>query len=131
MTLGVQVMSHQQALSQCDNYLRAMPGVAVVPTYDTAGSAKMIAEKGMTGSAAIASELAAETYGLEILAKNIEDDDVNFTRFLLLARSPVGVHIPPPMPTKTSVVSTLAVRIKPSLFPKPQCNVMRYIQRAC
>jgi prephenate dehydratase len=100
-------MSHQQALAQCDNYLRAMPGVECVPTYDTAGSAKMIADRNMTGCAAIASELAAQTYGLEVLATNIEDDDVNFTRFLLLARAPVGVHIPPPTPTKTSVVFTL------------------------
>lgn len=60
------VMSHQQALAQCDTYLRAMPGVERVPTYDTAGSAKMIAEKSMQGCAAIASELAAETYGLEV-----------------------------------------------------------------
>ncbi|KAG5178627.1 Trifunctional chorismate Mutase/Prephenate Dehydratase/Prephenate dehydrogenase [Tribonema minus] len=102
-----QVLSHQQALAQCDNYLRAMPGVERVPTYDTAGSAKMIAEKGMKGCAAIASELAAETYGLEVLATNIEDDHVNFTRFLLLARQPVGVFIAPPVPAKTSVVFTL------------------------
>ena len=57
-----------------------------VGTYDTAGSAKMIAEGKMEGCAAIASDLAAKTYGMEVLASNIEDDDVNFTRFLLLAR---------------------------------------------
>lgn len=57
-----------------------------VSTYDTAGSAKMIADGKMEDCAAIASDLAAETYGMEVLASNIEDDDVNFTRFLLLAR---------------------------------------------
>lgn len=60
--------------------------VEKVGTYDTAGSAKMIAEGKMEGCAAIASDLAAKTYGMEVLASNIEDDDVNFTRFLLLAR---------------------------------------------
>ncbi|CAN0324754.1 unnamed protein product, partial [Hapterophycus canaliculatus] len=80
------VMSHPQALAQCDNYLRGM-GVEKVGMYDTAGSAKIIAEGKMEGCAAIASDLAAEAYGMEVLASNIEDDDMNFTRFLLLARN--------------------------------------------
>ena len=57
--------------------------------YDTAGSAKIIAEQQLTDCAAIASELAAQHYGLEILEKNIEDDDSNFTRFLLLSRQSI------------------------------------------
>lgn len=60
--------------------------VEKVGMYDTAGSAKLIAEGKMEGCAAIASDLAAEAYGMEVLASNIEDDDMNFTRFLLLAR---------------------------------------------
>lgn len=62
-------------------------------TYDTAGSAKMIAEQGLKGCAAIASDLAAEAWGMEVLARNIEDDDVNFTRFLLLARQVTNFFI--------------------------------------
>jgi prephenate dehydratase len=100
------VMSHAQALAQCDNYLRGL-GVERKPVYDTAGSAKLIAEGKMQGVGAIASELAASTYGLEVLASNCEDDHVNFTRFLLLARAPVGVYMPSRMPAKTSIVFTL------------------------
>ena len=75
--------SHPQALAQCEGYLGKI-GLNAVKQYDTAGSAKMIAEKGLRHVAAIASELAATTYGLNILARRIEDDEGNFTRFLLL-----------------------------------------------
>ena len=56
---------------------------------------------------AIASELAGKTYGLECLDKSIEDDDSNFTRFLLLGRKGIGHHLTPDIPAKTSVVFTL------------------------
>ncbi|CAM9672850.1 unnamed protein product, partial [Phaeothamnion confervicola] len=68
----------------------------------------MIRDKGLRDCAAVASDLAAKTFGLEVLARNIEDDDVNFTRFLLLSREPAGVHLPPSVPAKTSVVFTVA-----------------------
>lgn len=97
------VMSHPQALAQCDNYLRRL-GVKPEPAYDTAGSAKLIKEQHLADCAAIASDLAAETYGLEILDNNIEDHDINFTRFLLLSRTSVSALIPPDMPAKTSIV---------------------------
>jgi len=76
--------SHPQALAQCEEYLTKL-GIKAVKQYDTAGSAKMIKEQGLTHVAAIASELAASTYGLNVLARRIEDDEGNFTRFLLLA----------------------------------------------
>jgi len=102
------VMSHPQALAQCDNYLRLWPGgVEKEGTYDTAGSAKMIKEKGLTDCAAIASDLAGITYGLDVLDTNIEDHDNNFTRFLLLGRQPVSSLIPPNTPAKTSIVFVL------------------------
>ena len=100
------VMSHPQALAQCDNYLRNM-GVAREATYDTAGSAKMIKDLNLTDCAAIASDLAAKTFGLEILDSNIEDSDNNFTRFILLGLKPVSAIIPPSMPAKTSIVFVL------------------------
>mmetsp|Transcript_18204 Transcript_18204/g.23985 ORF Transcript_18204/g.23985 Transcript_18204/m.23985 type:complete len:701 (+) Transcript_18204:119-2221(+) len=100
------VMSHPQALSQCDGYLRGL-GVEKVPKYDTAGSAKMIKEQNLVDCAAIASDIAAETYGMEVLESNIEDDECNFTRFLLLSRQPVNSYLSPQIAAKTSLVFTL------------------------
>ncbi len=109
-------LSHPQALAQCDNFLRAR-GITPVPMYDTAGSAKLIME-GHTdrdlpdnctpaNTAAIASDLAGKTYKLNCLEKAIEDDDSNFTRFLLLGRTGVSQHLNKQMKTKTSIVFTL------------------------
>jgi prephenate dehydratase len=81
------VMSHVQALGQCRNTLRRL-GLTPVPEADTAGSARMVAESGDDGVAAIASTLAAETYGLAILASDIEDEAHNTTRFVILAKDP-------------------------------------------
>ena len=100
------VMSHYQALAQCDNYLRSW-GVQKEATYDTAGSAKLIKENNLIDCAAIASELAGNTYGLDVLEKNIEDDDNNYTRFLLLSRTSVSSLISPSVQTKTSIVFVL------------------------
>ncbi|MBI4188385.1 MAG: prephenate dehydratase [Chloroflexi bacterium] len=78
------VYSHPQALGQCKNFLRHL-GAELVPTYDTAGSVKMIKDKGITDGAAIASNKAAEIYKMKILASGIEDNPNNFTRFFILA----------------------------------------------
>jgi len=107
-------ISHPQALAQCDNFLRGL-GITPVPTYDTAGSAKMIAEDSdkmppqctPDNTAAIASDLAAKTYGLNCLDIGIEDDDTNFTRFLLLSRTGLVEYLTKKIPAKTSVVFTL------------------------
>ena len=82
------VISHPQALAQCDHYLRALPGVTTAVVYDTAGSVKMVREQGDRTVAAMASRRAAEFYGMSILAEGIEDDPANFTRFLALATEP-------------------------------------------
>jgi len=79
------VYSHPQALAQCRNFLERS-GWDLIPTYDTAGSAKMIKEKALENAAAIASERAAELYGLEILAREIEDNPSNYTRFFVLSK---------------------------------------------
>lgn len=81
---GIKVVySHPQALAQCRNFVRSL-GAEPVVTYDTAGSAKMIKEKGLEDSAAIAGERAAKIYGLKVLKKGIEDYATNSTRFLIV-----------------------------------------------
>lgn len=79
------VYSHPQALAQCRNFLERS-GWELIPTYDTAGSAKMLKEKNLKDAAAIASERAAELYKLKILAKEIEDNPNNYTRFFVLSK---------------------------------------------
>ncbi len=83
------VISHPQALAQCDAYLREL-GVEVVATYDTAGSAKMIREEQLQGVAAVAGAGAAELYQLEILAHSIQTIKDNYTRFIALGREPAA-----------------------------------------
>ena len=78
------VHSHTQALGQCRRALQQL-GLRPVPEADTAGSARMVAEEGDPTKAAIASRLAAEIYGLDILKSDIEDAPHNTTRFLVLA----------------------------------------------
>jgi len=82
------VLSHPQALAQCDVYLRELR-VEIVAAYDTAGSAKLIREQELRGVAAVASARAAELYGLEILASGIQTIAGNYTRFVELNREPV------------------------------------------
>lgn len=79
------VYSHSQALEQCRQFI-SRNKLQAVPFYDTAGSAKMLAEKSITSTAAIASKLAAELYNLEIIKENIEDFNRNVTRFLVFSK---------------------------------------------
>ena len=81
------VLSHTQALGQCRRKLHEL-GLKPVPEADTAGSARMVKEAGDIELAAIASKLAAEIYGLEILASDVEDEIHNTTRFVVLAAEP-------------------------------------------
>jgi prephenate dehydratase len=81
------VQSHPMAILQCQEFLATLPNIQIVEASDTAESALEIAKRGLTGHAAIASKLAAETYGLEVLRENIETDRSNYTRFLTLCRS--------------------------------------------
>ena len=82
------VFSHPQALAQCERYVRTLPGVEVVATYDTAGSARLIRDGGLRDTAAIASARAAEIFGLDILKSGIQDFEDNITRFIVIAREP-------------------------------------------
>ncbi|MDP3880237.1 MAG: prephenate dehydratase [Dehalococcoidales bacterium] len=97
------VYSHPQALGQCKTYLRHL-GRELVPTYDTAGSVKMIKEKGITDGAAIASCRAADIYEMKVAASEIEDNPNNFTRFFILAKQ----DSPPSGNDKTSIVFSVS-----------------------
>jgi prephenate dehydratase len=97
------VCSHPQALAQCEAYLRSLSGVDIVATYDTAGSARLIADQGLRDTAAIASARAAEIFGLAVLASGIQEYSDNITRFLLVSRDPQ----PMGAPDKTSLVFAL------------------------
>jgi prephenate dehydratase len=100
------VMSHVQALGQCRNTLRKL-GLKPIPEADTAGSARMVAESGDLTLGAIASTLAAQTYGLEILRSDIEDEAHNTTRFVILAKDPDDAE-----PGNGPVVTTFVFRVR-------------------
>ena len=104
------VYSHPQALAQCRRFLERL-GRELVPTYDTAGSVKMLKEKGLKEAAAVASEKAAEIYGMKILARAIEDNPENYTRFFVLSKedSPITGR------DKTSIIFA-AAHIPGSLY---------------
>ncbi len=81
----VEANSHPIALMQCEQFLRRHPNLKMIEKFDTAGSAKEIAEQNLVGHAAVCGEYAANLYGLNILAKSIETNKRNFTRFLIVA----------------------------------------------
>ncbi|MFZ5736129.1 prephenate dehydratase [Rhodopseudomonas thermotolerans] len=81
------VESHVHALGQCRRIIRKF-GLKPIVAGDTAGSARVVAQRGDKSCAAIASRLAAQIYGLDILAEDIEDEAHNTTRFVVLAREP-------------------------------------------
>jgi prephenate dehydratase len=93
------VRSHPQALAQCERYLKNR-GWQAMPAYDTAGAARELAADPEPGMAAIASALAGQIYGLEVLDAGIEDSPDNTTRFFVLGRE----EPPPAARNKTSIV---------------------------
>ena len=82
--------SHVMGLGQCRNFLRKH-GIDARAAADTAGAARQVAERGDPRAAARAPELAAEEYGLEILARDIEDAAHNTTRFVIMAPEPLDI----------------------------------------
>jgi chorismate mutase/prephenate dehydratase len=96
------VYSHPQALAQSRNFLKKL-NAEIVPASDTAGSVRIIKEEGRLDAAAVASAKAAELYGLKIIAREIEDNPHNYTRFFVLSKEdslPTGND-------KTSIVFSL------------------------
>jgi prephenate dehydratase len=97
------IYSHPQALAQCDRFLRTLSDVEIIATYDTAGSAKLIADQKMVDAAAIASARAADVFGLVPLRSSIQDYEHNVTRFIVIGRRPLSSETP----DKTTIVFTL------------------------
>ncbi len=99
------VYSQAPALAQCRGLIRGRK-LRAHHWYDTAGSAKHVAALGDAKAAAIASVLAAEIYGLKILAADVEDEHHNATRFLVMARE---MEVPP---VEGKIVTTLVFQVK-------------------
>jgi len=97
------VASHPVALAQCRRFFAERPNVEAVTAYDTAGAVQDLMKGGLTTQGAIASRLAAEIYGGQVLLDGIEDDPENYTRFLLLARESGPIEAA----SKTSIVFVL------------------------
>jgi prephenate dehydratase len=106
------VMSHPVALAQCTRILRSLPHVEALAVYDTAGAAKEVADEADPTHAAIAGRAAAERYGLDILAADVEDRPDNQTRFLVVVPAGTDPASRPPLPatppgaSRTSIVLT-------------------------
>ncbi|XWS28443.1 hypothetical protein CRYUN_Cryun25bG0069500 [Craigia yunnanensis] len=98
------VLSHPQALAQCENTLTKI-GLSREAVDDTALAAKLVAFQKLKDTGAVASSSAAKIYGLNILAQDIQDDCDNVTRFLMLAREPIIPGMEKPF--KTSIVFSL------------------------
>lgn len=97
------VLSHPVALDQCEKFFERYPRLERKSAYDTSGSVKEIMEKRLACCAAIAGRGAAEYYGGQVLMAGIEDNEENFTRFLLLAHA---LDVTPEC-NKTSIVFSL------------------------
>ncbi len=94
------IYSHPQAIAQCGEYIKKLTGVKALSTYDTAGAVKMIKEKKLKTAGAIASIQAAKDYKMKILAKSIESNKANYTRFVVLGKK----HNEKVSKPKTSIV---------------------------
>ena len=94
------ISSHPQAIAQCDSFLAGLKGVRLLPSANTAISARDVAEAGDPACGAIASAAAAELYGLQVLRSGIQTVQSNTTRFLVVSRreEPLG------QPDKATVV---------------------------
>lgn len=100
------VYSHVHALGQCRRVIRRH-GLASIVTGDTAGSAREVAEWGDRSRASLATRLAAEIYGLDVLLENVEDEAHNTTRFVVLSPTPAW-----PAVGAAATVTTFVFRVR-------------------
>ncbi|MDX2431736.1 MAG: prephenate dehydratase [Bacteroides sp.] len=101
-----EVYSHPMAILQCQDFFDAHSGIRLIESIDTAMSAEEIASGKLKDTGAISSKLAADKYGLEILAESIETNKMNYTRFLILSEN--GLTIPAEEVNKASLHFTVA-----------------------
>jgi chorismate mutase/prephenate dehydratase len=97
-----QIYSHPQALVECMKFVSKLPHCQAVPYADSAMAVKKVKEEGDPSIAAIGSEEAGRLYGLKVLRRNIEDQQNNYTRFLILAKKPASIDLR--IPCKTSLI---------------------------
>ena len=97
-----QIYSHPQALAECMKFVSKLPNCQALPYADSAMAVKKVKEEKDPSLAAIASEEAGRLYGLKVLRRNIEDQQNNFTRFLVLAKKPATIDLR--IPCKTSLI---------------------------
>jgi len=101
-----QVYSHPQALAECMKFISKLPNCQAMPYADSAMAVKKVKDERDVSLAAIGSEEAGRLYGLKVLRRNIEDQQNNYTRFLILAKSPTVVDRR--IPCKTSLIMATA-----------------------
>lgn len=104
------VLSHPVALAQCLGFFEGRPDLEAVAVHDTAGAARMVRDGGDASVAAIASASAAARYGLEVLARDLQDRDDNQTRFLVVRRPGHAAAVPSAGPLRSLVVFETADR---------------------
>lgn len=83
------IYSHAQGLMQCSKFLESHEGIVTKTYASTAGAAKKVKDEGVKSQAAIASKRAAEVFGLEVLQERINDEDNNFTRFIVITNQKI------------------------------------------
>lgn len=99
-----EIYSHEQAINQCSDFLKTMPGVKVIPVENTAIAASLVASSGRTDVAALSSKNCEELYGLKSLADSVQDKGNNRTRFICISKN-LEVY---PGSDKTSIMMILA-----------------------
>ena len=98
-----EVWSHEQALAQCQDFLKTLPGVKAVPCENTAVAAKMVAESGRHDVASPSSRACIGNYGLECLKASVQDSSSNYTRFICISKD-LEIY---PGADRTSLMATL------------------------
>ena len=97
------IYSHEQAISQCSNFLKGFPDAEVIPCANTAVAARMVAESGRKDMAALSSSACMKLYGLSCAAANVQNQDNNYTRFVCISRE-LEIY---PEADRTSLMLTL------------------------
>ena len=101
-----EIYSHEQAISQCSDFLKELTGVKVIPVENTAVAAQMVATSGRKDIAALSSRSCAELYGLQCLASSVQDKGNNHTRFICISKN-LEIY---PGSDKTSIMMILPHR---------------------